>query len=297
MQDVEELDLNVEGNVIREKWRNSGFTEDFNRIKDNSDVSPELIRNLTFVGTASALQEGFKQVEDQADIPLEPFNVRAIGVFGHLYEEEGDEVFETVTENAGYDRPYRFGDIDLYFPAGRETQMESRPSIQNVYQKMGESIEESCNGDHLGEKHTAYLDFAEDIDIEIDFIRPSVASESDYPLAQEEPVEIETEGGAILSAPPLEECILHKGTLERNNGEGYDTMRNKDFKELASLFYVAEERGMDPQYFEDEFENDDLEAIGSRAGEISEVPNEWDYQPSDDFIGRVEQWEQIYSQN
>lgn len=294
MQDIEQLDLNIEGNVIREKWKNSGFTEDFNRVTDEFEVSQELVRNLIFVGTASALQQGFRETEEQSEIDFEPFNVRAIGVFAHLYDEHGDEAFQTLTENAGYDRNYRFGDIDLYFPAGRETEMESRPSIQKTYGQIGKEIEESCNGGHLGEKHTGYLDFADNLEIEIDFIRPNVASESDYPIAQEEPVEIETEGGATLAAPPLEECILHKGTLERDNGDGHDTMREKDYRELASLFYIAEERDLDPEYFEDEFEEDSLEAIGSRAEGIEAVADEWDFKPSDDYLSRIDQWEVMY---
>jgi hypothetical protein len=55
MRDVEELNLNLEGNIIREKWKNSGFKDDFNRVTDELDVSPELVRNLIYVGTASAL--------------------------------------------------------------------------------------------------------------------------------------------------------------------------------------------------------------------------------------------------
>lgn len=296
MQDVEELDLNLEGNIVREKWKNSGFTDDFNRVTDDLDVSPELVRNLIYVGTASALQQTFQEVEEQSGVDMEPFNVRAIGVFAHLYDEHGDEVFETWTENSGYDRKYRFGDIDMYFPAGRETKMESRPSIEEFYSsRLGGDIGESANGEHLGDKYTAHLDFAEDMNIEMDLIRPEVASESDYPAAQEAPVEIETEGGAILSAPPLEECILHKGTLERDNGDGHDTMRDKDYRELASLLHIAEEREIEPEHFEDRFEDDSLEAIGTRAAGIAEVPSEWDYQPSDDYISRIDQWQHIYS--
>jgi hypothetical protein len=228
---------------------------------------------------------------------MEPFNVRAIGVFAHLYDEHGDEAFKTWTENGGYARKYRFGDIDMYFPAGRETRMESRPSIEEFYTgRLGDSIQESSNGDHLGEKYTAHLDFADDIDIEIDFIRPEVASKSDYSSAQDEPVEIKTEGGASLATPPLEECILHKGTLERDNGDGHDTMREKDYRELASLFHVAEERELDPEYFEGEFEDESLAAIGTRAEGMVEVPEEWEYQPSEEYVSRIDQWQHIYSE-
>ena len=71
-------------------------------------------------------------------------------------------------------------------------------------------------------------------------------------------------------------------------------MRDKDYRELASLFHVAEERDMGPEYFEEEFDDESLEAIGTRAEGLSEVPDEWDYQPSDDYVSRIDQWQQIF---
>lgn len=298
MRDVDELNLNLEGNIVREKWKNSGFTEDFNRVVDNFDVSPELVHNLIHIGTASAVQQTFAEVEEQSGMDLEPFNVRAIGVFAHLMDEYGDEVFETWTENPGYERDYAFGDIDMYFPAGRDTALESRPSIDQIYEsRLGQEIEKSSNGENLdGEKYTAQLDFADNMEIEMDFIRPSISSETDYPMAETDPVDIETQSGAVLSAPPLEECILHKGTLETDNGSGHDTIREKDFRELASLLSIAEDRGLDPEYFEEEFSDDDLVAISGRVSGIEEVADEWSYQPSDEYMSRIDQWEHIYSE-
>lgn len=298
MRDVDDLNLNLEGNIVREKWRNSGFDKDFNRITGEYEISPELVHNLIHIGTASAVQQVFSDAEDQCGIDLEPFNVRAIGVFAHLLDEHGDEVFETWTENAGYERDYAFGDIDMYFPAGRATELESRPSIDQIYEsRLGNDIVESSNGENLdGEKYTALLDFADSVEIEMDLIRPLTTNKSSYPMAESNPVHLETPGGAPLSAPPLEECILHKGTLESDNGEGHDTMRDKDYRELASLFSIAEDRGLDPEYFEEEFEGGDLADIGARASGIAVVPDVWEYVPSEDYVSRVDQWQHIYGE-
>jgi len=298
MQDVDNLNLNLEGNIIREKWRNSGFEDDFDRITEAYEISPELVHNLIHIGAASAVQQTYSDAERECGVDLEPFNVRAIGVFAHLLDEHGDDVFEVWTDNSGYERDYAFGDIDMYFPAGRETELESRPSVDQIYEaRLGQEIKESANGDNLnGEKYTATLDFADSFEIEMDFIRPPTASESEYPMAESNPVRVETPGGAPLSVPPLEECILHKGTLEQDNGDGYDTMREKDYRELSSLFSIAEERGLEPEHFEEEFGEADLADISTRAAGIAEVPDAWNYQPSDDYIARIDQWKHIYGE-
>lgn len=298
MRDAQGLNLNIEGNLVREKWKNSGFVDDFDRIVDKFEVGPELARNLIYVGTASAIQQTFAEEEESwGHGALEPFNVRAIEVFTHAWEQYGDNAFETWVENPGFDEAYTFGDIDLYFPAGRETNMESRPCIGKIYEdRFGSNIQESANGDNIdGEKYTALLDFADSVEIEIDLMRPDINSESEYPMAQEEPHSFETEGGAVLNTPPLEESILHKGTLENDNGEGYDTMRDKDYKELATLFAIAEDRGIGTQHFENEYDDDDLAAIGQRTGGMQQVSDDWPHKPSEEYLSRIDQWTHIYS--
>lgn len=298
MRDVEELNLNMEGNLVREKWKNSGFSEDFNRVMNNNEPSQELVNNLIHLGAASAIQKAYKEAEQQCESDLEPFNVRAIGVFAHLLDQYGEEVYSNWTDNPGYERDYAIGDVDLYFPADRVSEAEPRPSIDRIYKgRIGTTIEESQNGDNLeGEKYTALLDFADNVEVEIDMIRPSVENKSDYPMAQLEPHNIETVGGANFAVPPLEECILHKGTLENDNGSGHDTVRDKDYKELVSLFAIAEDRGLDPEYFENEFEDEHLRDISSRVDGMTNIPEEWSYQPSDDYLARVDQWQHIYNE-
>ena len=294
--EVEGLELNLEGNIVRDDWMDSGFAEDFNRVTEDMDVTAELVHNLIHIGTASTLQNKYEELEEESEINVETFNVIGIGVFAHLLDEVGDEAFDAWTENAGYDRNYMFGDVDMYFPAGRPIKDYSRPSIDTFYeQEIGSDIEEPLNGDHLGEKYTANLDFSENMEVEIDLIRPEVNSDSDYPMAQDDPVRVETEGGAELATPPLEECIYHKGTLEKDNGNGHDTMRDKDYRELATLLHIAEERDISPEYFEDNFDQEALKMIGTRADGIADVADEWDYQPSDEYVSRIDQWQHMYS--
>lgn len=255
----------------------------------------EIQKNVDLLGSTLAVSK--KAREDSQEFVLEePLEVRGWSVFSHIYDVHGQETFHH------WPRVY---DSDKYFPAVN--------GVEGFLKGITHNFTESSNADnHEGDKYTAHLDVyaGEDEEpfdsllnedeqeaYEFDLMVPATEEDSEYSHAEEDVERIHYTDDLSLLVPSVTELIRHKGTIERDNGDGDDPFREKDGNELLTLLHVAEQKGYEIDDLEEEYSEQEKQLIGSRVREAApKVHSELGatFTPEDeDYVRAVTNWADI----
>lgn len=253
----------------------------------------EIQKNLDLLGSTLAVSEKARENEAEGVVE-EPLEVRGWSVFSHVYDVHGDETFHQ------WPRVY---DSDKYFPAVNGVENFLRNNIVEDFEK-SKNVE-----NHEGDKYTAHIDVYSDRGsepfesvledeeqeaYEFDLMVPESEESSEYSHSKDDVERIQYTEDLSLLVPSVTELIRHKGTIERDNGEGNDPFREKDGNELLTLLYVAEQKGYEIEDLEEEYDDRERSLIGSRVREAAPKNHselEASFTPeSDNYLRAVSNW-------
>lgn len=263
-------------------------------LEEFNDSKETVKRNVEVMATSAAINQALINAQDgitsNAVVPVDERSTAVTALALDVYGEEG------IVKMPGGEYP--IGDIDMVVPRGEN------PSLQNT--SLSEIWEEaygtdptdfrvSQNTDNLPHRKYSAETAMPSEKIECDIVRPDDDNELLYELSNTREVQIS--GDLTLRVPSISDMIRKKGTIKKDNGEGFDAFREKDKEEMLALLAMAEEEDIKPQYIKNRCDYDELLQISDRVEEV--FPNtygggandfEGPYLPSDDYAQEFMNW-------
>lgn len=272
-----------EWQIERAILENNGaeFTRSLLEKVDNEEKAR---RNAEVMLTSAAINSRIQSVADEVGVKFNVYDDRATGVLALVQDAKGPEAYGKMP---GGD--HGIHDIDKYFfPENNRNDMSLENLWDRAYSLETTGFERSGNSDNLQHpKYTAYVIGPSD-EIECDLVRPQIDEFEDTERVQ-------IVGDLSLTVPSLKEVIRTKGTIERDNGYGYDAFRKKDGEELLALISVAEDRGVRPPDLKATWSIDEIVKLGRRVEDIyptvhDSVDNKEVYLPSKHYAEKIISW-------
>lgn len=251
-----------------------------------TDKRQKIERNLLVLGASAAINRTLEEEASKRGKNIDYVDDRATAVLAHAINSRGIEAIGEMPGGSG-----GIHDIDKHLQTENGSNNDLRGIWDAAFSAERTEFRQSLNNGNLdGRKYNAELKDpfkGEDIPLDLLYAETSVEFEQIESL--------EVLNGVEIRAPSLEEMIVTKGSIDTDNGYGYDCFREKDGEELLALLSFAEDRGITANDIQGYASRDQLSVIGTRVEEnyptIHTAEEEKDsYIPSREYAGKIISW-------
>ena len=268
----------VQGYQLRNQAEQLGLNSFWKEILEETDSSnQETVEEQFQIYTASlAVNEVLKEQN------LRPLEIGGGAVLNYLLDEEGPEAFEQWRGTGDSDKRIAAEGIE-----GGYRDIER--IIEETYgprNEKGRTVTHTGNSRHEGEKYTVRLSTRPGEQVELDLMRPHSQEDEEFDYHNTEELAV---ADTSIEVPTLEDLFVSKLTTY------FDSGREKDKGDMASLLYVQEQRNRREEtdldakdlyeICEDEGLGDEyLEALDQIEEDIPFRKASGNYAPSEDYI-------------